>query len=130
MATTTDLSKEIGDILQTFNHSVETATDKAAVEAGKLAVKELKGKTRGVHTWKVYPKGWTIKKMKNGTVYVWNAKSYRLTHLLEKGHKTNYKTGRYGSHTKTRAFPHIAPVELMVQQQFPQLIDKNIQLQK
>lgn len=124
-----DFAQEMGEILQTFNHSFVTAVDEAAVEVGKMAAKELKTKNHGAKTWKNYPKGWTIKKEKNGKVYVWNAKHYQLTHLLEKGHKTNYKSGVFGKRQQTRAFPHIEEVETMVQEKFPEEIARRIKMQ-
>jgi len=124
------LGAEIGEVLQTFNHSVVTSTDEAAAEVGKMAVSELKKKNSGAKPWKNYPKGWTVKKEKTGTVVVWNSKSYRLTHLLEKGHRTNYKSGVFGTQQKTKAFPHIAQVEDMVQEKFPEILARKIQIQK
>lgn len=125
-----DLQKEIGEVLQTFNHSVVTATDEAAMEVGKLAAKELKSKNSGAKGWKKYPKGWTVKKEKTGKVVVYNSKYYQLTHLLEKGHRTRYKSGVFGSQQQTRAFPHISEVETMVQDKFPEFIAQKMKIQK
>lgn len=120
----------IGEVIQTFSHEVVTCTDEAALEVGKLAAQELKKKNFGAKAWKKYPKGWTVKKDKKGTVIVWNSTDYRLTHLLEKGHRTNYKSGVFGTKQETRAFPHIAQVETMVQEKFPEYLSRKIQMQK
>ena len=123
------LASEVGQILQTFNHSVTTMVDEAAMEVGKAGAKQLQQSNNG-GKWKRYPKTWTATKQKNGTVYIHNRKDYRLTHLLEKGHKTNYKSGVYGKKTKTGAFPHIAPVEKEVIELFESKITRSISIQK
>lgn len=119
----------IGEILQTFNHSVTTMVDEVSMEVGKAGAKELQGSNNGGR-WKKYPKSWTVKKEKNGTVYIHNKKDYRLTHLLEKGHKTSYKSGAYGKKTTTGAFPHIAPVEQQVIDNFTRTVTNRIKFQK
>lgn len=124
-----NLASEIGQILQTFNHSVTTMVDEASMEVGKAGARQLQQSNNGGR-WKRYPKTWTVKKLKNGTVYIHNSKNYRLTHLLEKGHKTNYKSGVYGNQMQTGAFPHIAPVEQEVIESFEAKITKNIAMQK
>lgn len=130
MSSASDFQKEIYEVLNTFEHFTVTAADEAAMDVGKLAAKELKSKNSGVKAWKNYPKGWTVKKEKTGTVYVWNQKHYRLTHLLEKGHRTNYKSGVFGSQQQTRAFPHIAQIETMVQEKLPEYLARRIRMQK
>lgn len=124
------LDSEIGKILQTFNHSIVTATDEASLALGKEAAKRLKETSPRGNTGraKPYASTWKVKKMKNGTVYVHNDKNYRLTHLLEKGHVIRTASGKTVG--KARAFPHIKPVEEMVIQEYPGYLDKYIGLQK
>ena len=73
--------------------------------------------------WKKYSKGWQVS---NGSgkyfarFYIHQGnKNYRLTHLLENGHRT-----RNG--TMTRAFKHIEPVEEYVVKQFSKEVEEII----
>lgn len=122
------LGQAVGEVLQTFNHSVVTSVDEAAKECGRIGADLLKS-TSPSKSGK-YSKGWDIKQTKKGTVYIYNKKHYRLTHLLERGHKTIFKTGKYGRKTSTKAIPHIADAETYVQEQFPEIISKRISMQK
>lgn len=123
------LTQEIGEILQTFNHKVETLVDQAAVEVGKAGAADLRRiSPRGARG--KYAKTWTWKKTKRGTVYIHNDKNYQLTHLLEKGHKTVKKSGRYGQKTQTAAIPHISTIEREVADNFESRIVHGIEYQK
>lgn len=122
------MATEIGNILQTFNHTVETLVDQAALETGKAGAYILQGyspKRTGR-----YARTWTYKKTKKGTVYIHNSKNYRLTHLLEKGHKTNFKTGKYGTKKSTAPIPHISIVEQKVAHDFEWRVAHAIEYQK
>ena len=123
------LTQEIGEILQTFNHSVQTIVDEAAVEVGKAGAADLRRISPRGYRGK-YAKGWTWKKTKRGTVYIHNARHYQLTHLLEKGHKTVKKSGKYGNKSRTAAIPHISTIENEVAENFESRIVRGIQYQK
>lgn len=60
----------------------------------------------------------SVRGITEGRLY--NDKNYRLTHLLEKGHAL--KTGG-----RTRAFPHIKPVEQEMTENFEKLIREKIE---
>lgn len=121
------MTQAIGEILQTFNHSVETLVDEAAVEVGKAGAADLR-KISPRRSGK-YAKGWTYKKTKKGTVYIYN-KKYQLTHLLEKGHRTVKISGKYGQKSQTTAIPHISTVEQEVAENFEQRIVRGMEYQK
>ena len=108
-----DLGKEIASILDDFKNVTEEAAEAGVMDTAQKAVADL----RAAHpsgsgqwgSWDKYNAGWTIRKETNKRrkgilAIVYNKAKPQLTHLLEKGHaKTN--GGR------TRAYPHIAPVE-------------------
>ena len=110
--TTVDgLSKAIQKTLAEYE-GVTIDSMKAAVDkASKEAVRELKGsspKRTGE-----YAKSWAAKKARltNKWAYqktVYNKEHYRLTHLLEKGHKV---VGAKNGRTWVDARPHIEKVE-------------------
>ena len=129
MSTTTDpanLAAEIQQILREYGSAMDLAVDKAAKECGKEAAKTLR-QTSPKGRRGEYAKGWTIKVLKDKSVVVYN-KKYQLTHLLEHGHKTRYKTGQYGFKTESRAIEHIAPVADAVAEEFPEKINDYLKL--
>lgn len=114
MRTTLDnFDKAMSEILETFRNATDETVDKAIAETSKEAVQELKNAhpsgSGKYGSWKAYNASWTIKKNtvdqrnhRGATIH--NAKYYRLTHLLEKGHALP-QGGR------SRSFPHIRPVD-------------------
>ncbi|MGN1298089.1 MAG: HK97 gp10 family phage protein [Clostridia bacterium] len=100
------LSKEIMKALENYSDDISEVVEEVANKVGKEAVdeiKEISPKKRGR-----YAKGWRLKKDKLGknrySVKIHNRTDYQRTHLLEFGHVT-----RNGGRTK--AIPHIRPVE-------------------
>ena len=110
--TTVDgLSKAIQKTLAEYE-GVTIDSMKAAVDkASKEAVRELKSSSP--NRTGAYAKSWTSKKTKltNKWAYektVYNKDHYRLTHLLEKGHKV---VGAKNGRTRVDPIPHIEKVE-------------------
>ena len=123
-----ELSNVIKEYLENFKDVTEEACEEGVLTTADEAVKEL----RSAHpagsgeygSWDKYNSSWkkrTDKKNKNKGILavVYNEKHYRLTHLLEKGH-AKVNGGR------TRAFPHILPVEQKCEENLLQNIKKNI----
>lgn len=112
---------EISKILEQYTTEVAESITNKAIEIGDECVKQLKSSNMPNRTGK-YRKSWT-KQVRQGSnfinVKVHNKKYYRLTHLLEKGHAT-----RNGGRTK--AIPHIAPVEKYAENEFEKSVEKII----
>lgn len=120
-----NLTSAIMRELDNYVGVTDEAVDKGVSETAKAAVKKLQSAhpagSGQYGSWdKSYNKGWTVtktKRDKKATIH--NKTDYQLTHLLEKGH-AKVNGGR------TRAFPHIAPVEQECEEELMNNIKKHI----
>lgn len=131
MSKTTDagnLGVAIQQILRNYGTSLQMAVDEAAEKLAKGAARDLRQESPKGYRGK-YRKGWNVRKEKGGEYYVYN-KEYRLTHLLEHGHRTRYKTGKYGKKRDSKAIPHIEPIEREVRELFVNMINNHLKFQK
>lgn len=86
-----DLMAEINAAFQDFMAATAETIDSAGDEAADKAISMLRQSSPEMSG--DYRKGWTKKVLKRaarggyGSVVVWNATDYRLTHLLEHGHR-------------------------------------------
>lgn len=123
-----ELSDAIKNEIDALNKEVIEKCNEAAEHAAKEGVSELKSsspvRTDGFK--RKYPPGsyaqsWTKKKesehMGINVYTLHNAKHYQLTHLLEFGHIIA-GTGR-----RSKAMPHVAPVNEKVSQQFVEEVE-------
>lgn len=120
-----ELSKVVMDYLENYKEDIDEDVIETVDEITKKAKDELKETSpRGKRNRKnPYYKGWTVKlsKRKTGVYHkvIWNKTNYQLTHLLEFGHAT-----RNGGRTK--AIPHIRPVEEKYNVEFVDKLEKKI----
>ena len=120
-----NLTSAIMRELDNYVGVTDEAVDKGVSETAKAAVKKLQSahpaESGQYGSWdKSYNKGWTVtktKRDKKATIH--NKTDYQLTHLLEKDH-AKVNGGR------TRAFPHIAPVEQECEEELMNNIKKYI----
>lgn len=120
-----ELSKVVMDYLKDYKEDIDEEVVEVVDEVTRKAKDELKQTSprgKGSRT-NPYYKGWAVKLSKKRTgVYhkvIWNRTNYRLTHLLEFGHAT-----RNGG--RTRAIPHIRPVEEKYNVEFVDKLEKRI----
>ena len=123
-----EMAAEIQIILRDYGTAMNMAVDEAGNVLAKDAARELRQTSPKGYRGR-YAKGWKVKKEKKGTYVVYNSE-YRLTHLLEHGHKTRKRSGRYGTKTQTAAQTHIAPVAEKVAEEFPGKINEHLKIQK
>ena len=120
-----ELSKVVMDYLKDYKEDLDEEVVEVVDEVTRKAKDELKQTSprgKGSRT-NPYYKGWVVKLSKKRTgVYhkvIWNRTNYQLTHLLEFGHAT-----RNGG--RTRAIPHIRPVEEKYNVEFVDKLEKRI----
>lgn len=117
-------AKSLKQFLEIYVEDIGEEVEETANQIGKEAKNELKQESQRLFkgTGK-YAQGWTVKKgQKNKSYYavkIWNKTDYQLTHLLEFGHAT-----RNGG--RTRAFPHIRPVEEKYSSEFVKKLENKI----
>lgn len=98
---------------------IATTSEEVAVQTARR-LKEASPKRKGK-----YAKGWQVKEMRTNQIglstwVVHNKTRYRLTHLLEYGHKVRGGTRIIGKR------PHIKKVEEWAQKEFPKELEKNL----
>ena len=120
-----ELNKVVMDYLKDYKEDIDEEVVEVVDEVTRKAKDELKQTSprgEGSRT-NPYYKGWAVKLSKKRTgVYhkvIWNRTNYQLTHLLEFGHAT-----RNGG--RTRALPHIRPVEEKYNVEFVDKLEKRI----
>lgn len=111
---------EISKILETYSKDVSEGIKRIAKGIGEDAVRELKSTSPKRN--RKYAGSWRMKVDKGSNfinIKVHNAKYYRLTHLLEYGHATR-------SGGRTKAQPHIQPIEEKANQRFVKEVEELI----
>ena len=112
-----DFSAAMGKILDKYGDDMKDVTGRLVKRAGKEArdkLQQTSPKKSGI-----YAKSWATAEFESSALGAWvtvyNKKKPGLAHLLEHGHAL-----RNGG--RTRAFPHIKPVEEEVKQE----LEKNL----
>lgn len=121
-----DFSKDMQEILEDYTEEVVDVINESIDEVSKKARENLRtaGDFKNRRT-KGYRQGWSVKKMPTNRAtqvearVVHNRTDYRLTHLLEFGHLTR-------SGGRTRAFPHIEPVEQESIERFVKAVERKL----
>lgn len=106
-----EFANAVNKVIQDYEGATITVMQNAVDKASKEAVKKLKSSSPKASG--AYAKSWVSKKTKmaNKWAYektVYNKEHYRLTHLLEKGHRV---VGSKNGRVWVDARPHIETVE-------------------
>lgn len=115
-------AQAVKDYLEIYVEDIGESVEETSNQIGKEAKDELK-RISPTGYRKRYAKGWTIKKDKKKKNYyaikIHNKTDYQITYLLEFGHTT--RNGR-----RTKAIPHIRPVEEKYKEEFEKRLKDKI----
>jgi hypothetical protein len=119
-----ELTKSLTEYGKLAQHEVHDILESVGEEArDRVTDASPKGKRRGSGK---YQRGWKVKIEESGSrvsVTVHNRR-YQLTHLLEFGHRTRLKHGKYGKQSFAGAQPHIADANAWAQRELERRIRK------
>lgn len=106
-----DLDKAVADVLKQYSEQAVLGVREAVKEAIDVVDDETRKSIKFRQRTGKYVRNFDkkVEDTATGAQGVWfvNAPDYRLTHLLEKGHKTRKKSGKYGNKDTTKKYPHI-----------------------
>lgn len=122
-----ELQKVVMDYLENYKEDIQEDVEETTDIVTKKARDELKQSSKDKFKLhgrdNPYYSGWTTKIQRKGKLkyhkVIWNKTNYQLTHLLEFGHATS-NGGR------TKAIPHIRPIEQKYNVEFVDLLEKRI----
>jgi len=102
------LAREIMRQMEEYTEEVKETTQDVAMNVSEKAVKKLRENSPKSKNGGTYAKNWTRTTDKYGMTVYNKSPTYRLTHLLEKGHQLRRGGRKIG---EVRAYPHIEEVE-------------------
>lgn len=102
------LAMEIMRQMEEYTEEVKETTQKVAMNVSGKAAKELRANSPKSKDGGTYAKNWTRTTDKYGITVYNKSPTYRLSHLLEKGHQLRRGGRKIG---EVRAYPHIEEVE-------------------
>lgn len=105
---TDKLAAEIMKQMKEYTEEVKETTQKVAMEVSGKAAKKLRENSPKSKNGGTYTKNWTRTTDKYGITVYNKSPTYRIAHLLEKGHQLKRGGRKIG---EVRAYPHIEEVE-------------------
>lgn len=102
------LAREIMRQMEEYTEEVKETTQKVAMNVSGKAAKKLRENSPKSKNGGDYAKNWTRTTDKYGITVYNKSPTYRLTHLLEKGHQLRRGGRKIG---EVQAYPHIEEVE-------------------
>lgn len=119
--------------MQQYTAEVTAEIDRTVADVGQQALAMLKAdapRKKGKGGGK-YRRSLTMELSKGngkaGFIAYAKAPQYRLTHLLESGHRTRLKSGIYGKKSFVTGKPHFAPVQAWADEELLRRIEEVLQ---
>lgn len=129
-----ELSDAFKDVLEKYDKDVLDALNEATKKQARETKRDIVNNIghSGIHTGTrdgKYAKNWAVKNEGTGltvksTIYN-KAPTYRLVHLLEKGHQTK-AWGKVISGHDAKAYPHVAPAAKKAGENYVKKIEEEI----
>lgn len=118
------VADQFAEILDGYEKEVRETVEKDIEKVARDTAKKLK-QTSPKESGE-YAKNWSVKTDRRAkTTIVYNkAPTYRLTHLLEKGHVIRNQYGTWG---RAEAEPHIAPAEEEAVRELIEKVEEDIE---
>lgn len=120
------VAEEVKAIINDYADDVTVAQREVALKVAMDCANELRG--AGSFNGTKYRGSWTFRPETIGrrliSFRVYNAKHYRLTHLLERGHVVKNQHGPTGK--SAQAFPHVEPIEQKYVKEFEEKLKTEI----
>lgn len=118
------VADQLAEILDGYEKEVRETVEKDIEKVARDTAKKLR-QTSPKESGE-YAKNWSVRNdRRSKTSIVYNkAPTYRLTHLLEKGHVIRNQYGTWG---RTEAEPHIAPAEEEAVRELIEKVEEDIE---
>lgn len=117
------LTREIMRQIEEYTEEVKETTQKVAMEVSGKAAKKLRENSPKSKNGGTYAKNWTRTTGRSGITVYNKDPTYRLTHLLEKGHQLKRGGRKIG---QVQAYPHIEEVEQKCVKEYVEELERRL----
>lgn len=117
------LAREIMRQMKEYTEEVKETTADVAMNVSEKAVRMLKAESPKSKNGGTYAKNWTRTTSRSGITVYNKDPTYRLTHLLEKGHQLKRGGRKIG---QVQAYPHIEEVEQKCVKEYVEELERRL----
>lgn len=117
------LAREIMRQMKEYTEEVKETTADVAMNVSEKAVRMLEAESPKSKNGGTYAKNWTRTTGRSGITVYNKDPTYRLTHLLEKGHQLKRGGRKIG---QVQAYPHIEEVEQKYVKEYVEELERRL----